>query len=61
MPKKKFPKTLYVKHDASEDGESYFLASTDATELADQYGDDVDVGVYELTRTSKIKTKIEVA
>lgn len=46
--KKNFPKKIYVKRWQDTDGQWYFSAEERAERLADEVGQTVDVGVYEL-------------
>jgi hypothetical protein len=51
--KKKFPKKIYVKWFES-DGELYMTASENAEDLAENVGETLDVGVYELSDKGQV-------
>ncbi len=56
--KLKYPKTIYIGVDYERDT-TYFTAYADPTEAAD-VTDDKEVAIYQLVRTAKVKTKVEV-
>jgi len=51
--KKKFPKKIHVKWFES-DGEFYMTASESAEDLAENVGETIDVGVYELVDSGQV-------
>lgn len=51
--KKKFPKKIYVKWFES-DGEFYMTAAERPEDLAENVGETLDVGVYELSDSGQV-------
>ena len=60
MAKKKltYPKMIYIGIEDDRDTD-YFAAYADPVDAAD-LADDKEVAIYQLVRTAKVKTKVEV-
>jgi hypothetical protein len=56
--KLKYPKLIYVGIEHERDT-TYFTAFADPTEAAD-LADEKEVAIYELVKTAKVRTKVEV-
>lgn len=58
MAKKKYPKTIFVKRE--KDGTDSFLVAHEGVTDAAEMNEDVEVAVYKLSHTAKLKTRVLV-
>lgn len=59
MTKRVFPKTLYVKIEADNEENEYFVVDGDMDGLVDQVGPVVKIGTYQLVEVCKAEARVQ--